>query len=95
MATSQFGSTGGSLSYRVENLDGTLNLPIEGGGKNKATGKSYMGDIFFHRTNKNGWASYKGNSAVSKGCPVIDGRDWNKVETQLGKSTNIYFRITR
>jgi hypothetical protein len=93
MGNSAYGSKGNSLSYRVANLDGTLNLPIEGGGKNKATGKSYMTEIFFHRTNNNGYAG----DPVSKGCPVIDARknNWKDVEKQLGKSSNIYFRISR
>ncbi|MDH6311475.1 hypothetical protein M2137_000225 [Parabacteroides sp. PFB2-10] len=32
MATSHYGATGWSLSYQIANLDGTLKLPIEGGG---------------------------------------------------------------
>ena len=91
MSTSAYGSKGGSLSYRISNLDGTLSLPIEGGEKNKKTGANTMSGIFFHRTNNNGYAG----NPVSKGCPVIDGRQWKNVEKQLGKTSNIYFRISR
>ena len=45
---------GGSLSYRIMNIDGSLRLPIEGGELNKQTNKNYMEHIFFHRTNLNG-----------------------------------------
>jgi hypothetical protein len=97
MATSPYGTEGAkkkgietALTYKVTNLDGSGNLPIEGGGKNKVTGTSYMGDIFFHRTDWNGTAKKS-----SQGCPNIDGRDWRRVEKQIGKSNNIRIRISR
>ncbi len=88
MQTSPYGK--GSLTYRVRQMDGNGQLPIEGGEKNKATGKSYLGDIFFHRTNWDGQATHS-----SQGCLIIDGRQWRSVEKQLGKSTNMLLRITR
>jgi len=88
MATSPYGK--GSLTYRVRQLDGNAQLPIEGGGKNKATGKDHLSGIFFHRTNWNGDARYS-----SQGCLVIDGRQWRSVEKQLEKSNNMLLRIIR
>ncbi len=88
MATSPYGK--GSLTYRVRQLYGNAELPIEGGEKNKVTGKSYLGAIFFHRTNWNGGAKYS-----SQGCLIIDGRQWRNVEKQLEKSKNILMQINR
>jgi hypothetical protein len=88
MQTSPYGK--GSLTYRVRQMDGNGQLPIEGGEKNKATGKSYLADIFFHRTNWNGQATHS-----SQGCLIIDGRQWRVVEKQLDKSKNMLLRITR
>jgi RHS repeat-associated protein len=97
MATSPYGYAGAkkrgietALTYRVANLDGSKNLPIEGGGNNKVTGKPYLGGIFFHRTDWNGTARKS-----SQGCPNIDGSQWKDVQKQLGKSSNIRIRITR
>ena len=95
MSTSPYGLKGGSLSYRIMNIDGSLRLPIEGGELNKQTNKNYMEHIFFHRTNLNGVATYS-----SQGCIIIDGNintlnNWKHVEAQLEKSSNIFFRITR
>ena len=95
MSTSPYGLKGGSLSYRITNPDGTLHLPIEGDEFNKQTNNNYMEHIFFHRTNLNGVATHS-----SQGCIVIDGNinnlnNWKQVETQLEKSSNIFFRIFR
>ena len=87
MAESVYGK--GSLTYRVSDLYGNLELnPV--GGYNKATGAKTMTEIFFHRTNNDGGAKY-----ASVGCLVIDGREWKNVERQLGKSKNIYLKLTR
>ena len=101
MANSPYGSKGYSLSYRIANLDGSLNLPTAGGEINKqhpAQG-AFLTETFFHRTNNNGWAGIKDDKAVSQGCIVIDaspyGQGWRTVEKQLGKSSNIFFRINR
>jgi hypothetical protein len=98
MSKSPYGSKGGSLSYRVANLDGSLKLPTEGGEINKKYPDqgAYKTEIFFHRTNNNGYAG----DPVSTGCPVVDGNtksinNWKSVEKQLGKSSNILLRITR
>lgn len=88
MQTSPYGK--GSLTYRVRQMDGNGQLPIEGGEKNKVTGKSYLADIFFHRTNLNGKATHS-----SQGCLIIDGRQWRNVEKQLDKSKNMLLRIIR
>ncbi len=96
---SPYGSTGQSLSYRITNLDGSTKIPTAGGEINKKYPNqgAFMEGIYFHRTNNNGWAGTKGNTAVSKGCIVIDASNgaWKSVEKQLGHSSNIYFRITR
>ncbi len=49
-----------------------------------------MTAIFLHRTDWNGRAK-----KASKGCLIIDGRQWWKVEKQLDKSKNIYIYVTR
>ena len=96
MATSPYGSKGGSLSYLITNLDGSLKLPTEGGeiNKNHPEHGAFMKEIFFHRTNNNGKATHS-----SQGCIIIDaspkGSNWEKVENQLKKSSNIFFRINR
>ena len=103
MATSPYGSKGGSLSYRIANLDGSLNIPTAGGEINKQHPKqgAFITDAFLHRTNKNGWAGVneEKGKAVSKACIVIDaspnGKGWEKVEEQLHKSSKIFMRITR
>ena len=96
MSSSPYGSKGGSLTYRISKLDGNLTLSTIDGELNKdenskqnynTTKKS---EIFFHRTNNDGKATHS-----SSGCMIIDGRHWNKVEKQLGKSMNIYIRIQR
>jgi hypothetical protein len=46
--------------------------------------------VFLHRTDWNGKANHS-----SKGCMIIDGRQWRNVETQLKKSSNIFLRINR
>jgi hypothetical protein len=80
--------------FGVENIDEGLeisynlcNLPKQ---INVANGKTYMEDIFFHRTNWNGKAI---NS--SQGCLIIDARSWRQVEQQLGASSNIYLLLNR
>ena len=97
MATKAYGSKGNSLSYRIANLDGSLKLPTEGGEINKQNPEqgAYLTEIFFHRTNNNGKATHS-----SQGCPMVDGNtksvnNWKSVEKQLGKSSNIFFRIIR
>ena len=96
MATSPYGSKGGSLSYCIANLDGSLSLPTEGGEINKRNPEqgAFMTEIFFHRTNNNGLATHS-----SEGCIIADaspnGLNWRKVEKQLKKSSNIFFRIIR
>ena len=80
--------------FGVENIDEGLqisynlcNLPKQ---ITAANGKTYMEDIFFHRTNWNGKAI---NS--SQGCLIIDARSWRQVEQQLGTSSNIYLLLNR
>lgn len=87
MSSSIYGTN--SINYRISTLSGSLNIPPVGG-YNKATGLQYITDVFFHRTNWNGKAS-----SSSKGCLVINGKDWEKVEKQLGYSQHIYLRLTR
>ena len=87
MATSAYAKT--SLTYRICAPDGNLELnPV--GGINKSNGENVMKGIFFHRTNTDGNATHS-----SVGCLVIDGRSWNNVEKQLGKSNNIYLKLSR
>ena len=90
---------GVNLSYRVTTLSGSTEIPTEGGEINKKYKKqgAFMYGIYFHKTNNDGWAGVKGNVAVSSGCPVVNARNsnWKSVEKQLGKSSNIYLRITR
>lgn len=72
----------------MSDIRGNLELnPV--GGYNKATKTTTMIEIFFHRTNSDGGAKY-----ASVGCLVIDGREWKNVEKQLGKSKNIYLKLT-
>ena len=79
----------GSLTYRLSNRDGTTRIkPV--GGVNKYNNKSYMEGIFFHRTDNDGTARKS-----SKGCLVVDGRSWTSIEKQLGKSNNIYLKLSR
>ena len=86
MAESVYGKD--LLTYRVSDIRGNLELnPV--GGYNKATKTTTMIEIFFHRTNSDGGAKY-----ASVGCLVIDGREWKNVEKQLGKSKNIYLKLT-
>ena len=101
MATSPYGTQGAikrgyapALTYRIANLDGSLDIPAYGG-INKDKGGKYLTEVFFHRTNWNGGARGSKDHPVSTGCPVINGTDWRKVEKQLGKSNNIYFRMIR
>ena len=67
-------------NYRIITMDGNENIPPVGG-KNIATGKNFITEVFFHRTDLNGKA---GNA--SKGCLVIDGRQWKNVDEQLKES---------
>ena len=92
MATSPYGEQGAkaknfepALTYRLKTLNGDLTLQGTKNGKNIK-----MTEIFFHRTN---WTGYAANS--SKGCLIIDGRQWKSVEKQLGKSGNIRIRVNR
>ena len=87
MRTSVYGKD--SLTYRISDMNGSLDLhPI--GGINKYNGTSIMTEIFLHRTDTDGRAT-----RASVGCLVIDGRSWRNVEKQLGKSSNIYIKLTR
>jgi len=93
MATSLYGEAGAkvhnppiapALTYRIRSIDGS---PLKG----MKNGKEVpMNGVYFHRTDWNGNAKN-----ASKGCPTIDGRQWRSVEKQLGKSSNIFFRISR
>ena len=87
MATSVYGR--GSLTYIIRTLDGSTKLPPKGG-YNIAKKTSFMDGIFLHRTNFNGRAT-----KASKGCLVIDGRNWHNVEKQLCKSKKIFITLTR
>ena len=87
MATSVYAKD--SKTYRIVNRDRSL-LIKPYGGYNKINGKTYMEDIFFHRTNKDGMATHS-----SKGCLIIDARSWRQVEQQLGTSSNIYLLLNR
>ena len=87
MSSSVYGTD--SINYRISTLNGNLNIPPVNG-YNKATGLQYITDVFFHRTNWNGKAS-----SSSKGCLVVNGKDWKKVEKQLGYSKHIFLRLTR
>jgi len=91
MATSVYGTAGAisrgiepALTYRITSLDGT---PLRG----TRNGRDVtMDGVFLHRTNWGG-----GARSASRGCPIIDGRSWRRVEEQLGTSANIFLRITR
>ena len=54
----------------------------------KAYSATQKDGIFVHRTNLNGFAgkSKDGKKAVSMGCILIDGRQWNAFERQIGKN---------
>ncbi|MBZ0243682.1 MAG: hypothetical protein K8F24_10740, partial [Bacteroidales bacterium] len=78
----------GALTYSLSQ-DGSTNLPVVGG-VNKATGKTYMSGAFIHRTDWSGSAKY-----ASKGCLVIDGRQYRRFEKQLGKSMSISVTLRR
>ncbi|MGY6560467.1 MAG: RHS repeat-associated core domain-containing protein [Luteibaculaceae bacterium] len=78
-----------ALTYRVSQLDGNLDIPTLGNVINPVTKGRFKTAIFFHRTDWHGRATRS-----STGCPNIDGRQWKNVEKQLGKSTNIYFRMS-
>ena len=87
MANSIYGK--GSLTYLLTDREGNTEIkPV--GGINKYNNKTYMEEIFFHRTDNDGTAR---NS--SRGCLVVDGRSWKNVEKQLGKSSNIYLKLSR
>ncbi len=87
MATSVYKNN--AMTYRISAPDGSLELnPV--GGVNKMTGEKTMTGVFLHRTDWNGNAG-----KASKGCIIIDARVWRDVEEQLGKSQNIYLKITR
>jgi len=92
MATSVYGEKGAkekniqpALTYRIKTINN--NLKLQGKRNNKSV---ELTGVFFHRTDWNGNASKS-----SKGCLIIDGRQWRDVEKQLGKSSNIYIRVTR
>ena len=87
MATSVYGK--GALTYRITTISGDLLIP-PAGGINKHTGLPYISGEYFHRTDWNGKAT-----KASQGCLIIDGRDWKKVEKQIGKSHNIFIRVIR
>lgn len=87
MATSVYGKN--SLTYRVSQQDGNLRLN-PASGINKYNGKTFMEGIFLHRSNRDGTALKS-----SQGCLIIDGRNWDSVEKQLGKSNNIYLKLFR
>lgn len=103
MATSPYGKN--SLTYRIKTLNGSTVLPTQRNTPNKDKssvnyGQPVKSAIFLHRTNHNGFAGsrVKPNghvSAVSRGCPVIDGRQWKRVESQLGKISSFRLRIIR
>jgi hypothetical protein len=80
-----------ALTYRISTLDGNLELPTIDGKSNPANhDKPIKTEIYLHRNNWSG----KGTSS-SSGCLNIDGRQWRNVEKQLGKSNNIFIRVTR
>ena len=98
MGSSPFGTAGAkkrgyptALTYRIYDSNGNSNLSIEGGGKNKLTGLDYISEVFLHRTN---WAG-KATGGVSQGCLIIDGRQWRKVEKQLGKLNSFLIQVRR
>ena len=92
MATSIYGEKGAiakgiapALTYRITTLDGKT---TQNGTKNGK--ETMMNGVFMHRTDWTGKANVS-----SKGCMIIDGRQWRNVEKQLQKSSNIYLRINR
>ncbi len=54
-----------------------------------------MDGVFLHRTNSDGFAGMKGNTPISKGCPVIDGIQWKQVKEQLNNTPKIKIGIFR
>jgi RHS repeat-associated protein len=97
MATSPYGTKrpksegkATSLTYQIFTLDGSDEIPTQGGEINPVHNEPIMDAIFFHRTNWSGKATHS-----SQGCQIIDGRQWRDVEKQLGKCSNIYFRVRR
>lgn len=89
MATSVYGETGAlahnppiapALTYRITKLD--VNEILDGTKKGQ---KTEMTSVFMHRTDWNGIANHS-----SKGCMIIDGRQWRNVEKQL-KSLQTFF----
>jgi len=99
MASSIYGQ--GSLTYRIRQLDGNHTLPTEGGALNidphsRNYGTPYKTEIYLHRTNNDGFAGARDQRrAVTKGCPVICGTQWPRVEQQLGKISSFRLRIIR
>ena len=94
MATSVYGEKGArdhnppiapALTYRITKLDG--NAVLDG---TKKGAKTTMEAVFMHRTDWSGAANHS-----SKGCMIIDGRQWRSVEKQLKKSSNIFLRVNR
>jgi hypothetical protein len=83
MANSPYGKD--SKNYRLSTLDGNLAISGSKGGKAKQ-----MTEIFFHRTDWNGKADKS-----SHGCPVIDGRQWNRLEKQLSGISEFKLKIAR
>ncbi len=76
---------------RIRAVAGNLVLPTKDGKKNPFNhDRPIKTEIYLHRNNWNG----KGTSS-SSGCLNIDGRQWRDVEKQLGKSKNIFIRVTR
>ena len=95
MATSVYG-TQRALANKVQpaltyslSQNGSTQLPVVGG-INKATGKSYMTSTFIHRTDWSGKANRS-----SKGCLLIDGRQYRRFEKQLGKAMTISITLRR
>ena len=78
-----------ALTYRITTMRGELLIPPVDG-INKRTGKTYIEGEYFHRTDWNGVAR-----KASQACLVIDGRQWREVERQIGKSNNIFIRVSR
>ena len=92
MSSSVYGEQGAkkkgippALTYRITQLDGSTIL------RGKRNEQSIdMEGVFMHRTNWDGNAAHS-----SMGCLIIDGREWRRVEKQIGKSSNIFIRLTR
>ena len=96
MATSLYGDNErtkkrgipGALTYSLSQ-NGKTTLPVEGG-INKLTKLSFMSDVFIHRTNWSGKAD-----KASRGCLLIDGRQYRRFEKQLGKAMSISVTLRR